>query len=537
MGDDTIEVVPRPVTSSAKTAKGKKRKHASPTVIIHQKKDAENGEDDTIWDVEVTPEPPSKKRTKRVSSSAAKKQRNAPESTTNGTHEAEAETEAEVEVEVEAQPEGELDTSKPSAVFKPVRRKNWTVSLALPGSFIANVSTLVQKTILAGRIARTCATFCIDEIVIFDDDPPTIPDKVSPKYRPKGSKKTKQEILESIEPDDQPFQNPDQFLHHVLAYAEAPPYLKDSLFPRHPNLGQAGVLPSLDMPHHMRADEWCRFREGVALDKSEVASFSESSNANYTPKSKSKSSKSKTAALKEFTYVYCGLPFPVKVPGLKQPGERLSVRFTNADPPPSWPNLSQAEVENLEIIVADELDSRPEAEGWYWGYTVRRANSLSAVYTECPYKGTPCSCETDCDHRGGYSFAIATSERGVPLSSIMPENLQPPPPTSKRTASSKSKSPSRPRASTPEPELLPPTFTHLLIVIGGVSGLEPAVAADSVLVSKAGLTKETAHQAFDYWVNLVPGQGSRTIRTEEAVDYACCLLKEYVDSQWDARGL
>lgn len=33
--------------------------------------------------------------------------------------------------------EGELDTSKPSAVFQPKKGRDWTVSMALPGSFIA----------------------------------------------------------------------------------------------------------------------------------------------------------------------------------------------------------------------------------------------------------------------------------------------------------------------------------------------------------------------------------------------------------------
>ena len=38
---------------------------------------------------------------------------------------------------------------------------------------------------------------------------------------------------------------------------------------------------------------------------------------------------------------------------------------------------------------------------------------------------------------------------------------------------------------------------------------------------------------FDYWVNLVEGQGSRTIRTEEAIEIGLAGLKSYVDYQYE----
>jgi predicted SPOUT superfamily RNA methylase MTH1 len=51
------------------------------------------------------------------------------------------------------------------------------------------------------------------------------------------------------------------------------------------------------------------------------------------------------------------------------------------------------------------------------------------------------------------------------------------------------------------------------------------------LVAK-GLGKTSANELFDAWVNLVPGQGSRTIRTEEAVEFGLCAVKPYVDSMY-----
>ena len=51
---------------------------------------------------------------------------------------------------------------------------------------------------------------------------------------------------------------------------------------------------------------------------------------------------------------------------------------------------------------------------------------------------------------------------------------------------------------------------HILIVFGGVAGLEASVDADEQL----NLRGEDTSALFDMWVNTCPVQGSRTIRTE-----------------------
>lgn len=107
--------------------------------------------------------------------------------------------------------------------------------------------------------------------------------------------------------------------------------------------------------------------------------------------------------------------------------------------------------------------------GYYWGYTTRQASSLSAVITESPFKK-------------GYDFIIGTSERGKPVEDIR--------------------------------STLPP-FAHLLIVFGGQAGIEAAATNDPELTNV--VEKEGISGLFDWWVNCVPGQGSRTIRTEEAI--------------------
>lgn len=357
------------------------------------------------------------------------------------------------------------------------------------------------KTLLAGRIARAAAVFCVDEIVIFDDDPSTIPNYIDTRYR--GRSKSKEDILSSIDEADQPWQYPDLFLYHVLSYAECPPYIrmdaKDSrvsLFLQHQNLKWVGLLPSLDMPHHMKSHEWCQYREGVSLGPANPKSISPS-------KSKLKKSKAKQDASnqQQWTYVKCGLPYPVKIPFKLDPATRVTLKFTDAVEPPSWPNLSKEECETLGVDAVAPSAPREE-EGYYWGYNVRRATSLTNVLAECEFEN-------------GYDVTIGTSERGVPLTSVLPDAIAP-------------RSPKKPKGV----GQLPSEFKHLLIVFGGVAGLEPAVASDPEL-SEKGLTKETASELFDAWVNLVQGQGSRTIRTEEAVEFGLFGLKPYVDSLYE----
>lgn len=381
----------------------------------------------------------------------------------------------------------EVDTSRPTAVFKPTTARDWTVSIALPGSWLTNAKKPDHKTIQVGRIARAAAVFCVDEIVVFDDDPVNVdPKVVNSRYiKKKGKKQSKQEIMDSILEEDEPWQNPDQFLYHVLSFAECPPHLRMTLFPKHKNLEQAGILPSMDMPHHLRSHEWCQFREGSIVGPAPA------------PNQKSKKPASAPTS-DEYAYVEVGLPYPVRVPippeAPVEEGMRTTVRFTSQAEPAGWPHLSQSQCDGLEASACPNSLPREEG-GYYWGYTVRRAPSLSAVFAECEYQG-------------GYDYTMGTSERGVPVQSILLRN----------------NSPSHKKVVEP--------FKHLLLVFGGVAGIEPAVANDPDLVEK-GLGKGNASELFDAWVNLVPGQGSRTIRTEEAVEFGLCALKPWIDSMYD----
>ncbi|KAJ4969317.1 hypothetical protein NE237_016018 [Protea cynaroides] len=109
--------------------------------------------------------------------------------------------------------------------------------------------------------------------------------------------------------------------------------------------------------------------------------------------------------------------------------------------------------------------SEPREMGFYWGYKVRYASDVSSVFKQCPYEG-------------GYDHAIGTSEHGLIVNSS---------------------------------ELILPKFRHLLIAFGGLAGLEESIEEDS------NLKGNNVRQVFHSYLNTCPHQGSRTIRTEEAI--------------------
>ncbi|KAK2758013.1 hypothetical protein FQN54_004419 [Arachnomyces sp. PD_36] len=345
------------------------------------------------------------------------------------------------------------DTSKPTAVFVPTGGRSHTVSVALPGSIIANAQSHDQKTYLAGAIARALAVFCIDEVIIFEDD-----------TKPRANSGKGSYYHDDDEADGYTaFSDPSHFLAHVLSFLETPPYMRKYLFPMHRNLRTAGALPSLDMPHHIRANEWCEYRDGVTVQDESQGEGPVST----TKKKKNKKQKQDSIDESSVTVIDTGLPQKVRLEGLSIPeNTRVTVKFTSSDSNPQ------------EAKPVAPSAPREEA-GYYWGYNVRRCSSLSTVFTECPFDG-------------GYDLSFGTSERGVDISSIL--------------SSSSSSNTSQPV----------PKSQHMLIVFGGVAGIEAAVKADSELLA-TGVRPGEAEKLFDYWVNVLPGQGSRTIRTEEAV--------------------
>ncbi|XP_056587954.1 putative methyltransferase C9orf114 homolog [Triplophysa dalaica] len=296
----------------------------------------------------------------------------------------------------------------------------YSLSVALPGSVMDNAQSPELRTYLAGQIARACAVFCVDEVVIFDDQGDNTRN-IEGEFRGVGKKG--QACVQ---------------LARILQFLECPQYLRKSFFPKHHDLQLAGILNPLDSPHHMRIDEEVEFREGVVLDR---------------PCRSGKGS-----------FVNCGMRKEVQIDKQLQAGLRVTVQLNKND-------NKDGKVYNGRVVAPHV----PRTEGGlYWGYNVRLASCLSAVFTECPYKE-------------GYDLTIGTSERGTNTDQV---TLSP--------------------------------FKHMLVVFGGLQGLEASLDADE------NLNVTDPSVLFDLYLNSCPGQGSRTIRTEEALLISLSELRQKI---------
>uniref|UniRef100_A0A669Q8V0 28S rRNA (uridine-N(3))-methyltransferase n=1 Tax=Phasianus colchicus TaxID=9054 RepID=A0A669Q8V0_PHACC len=299
--------------------------------------------------------------------------------------------------------------------------RHYTLSVALPGSILNNAQSLELRTYLAGQIARACAIFCVDEIVVFDEHGE---DAKSVEGEFEGIGKRGKACVQ---------------LARILQYLECPQYLRKSFFPKHGDLQFAGLLNPLDSPHHMRVDEDSEYREGVVLDR---------------PSKPGRGS-----------FVNCGMKKEVQIDKQLKPGLRVTVRLQE-------PQNPETKVRKGTVVSSHHPRT---VSGLYWGYSVRLASCLSAVFSECPFKE-------------GYDLSIGTSERGNSVDQVTL-----------------------------------PSFRHILVVFGGLQGLEAGVDADS------NLEVTDPSVLFDFYLNTCPSQGSRTIRTEEALLISLSALRPHID--------
>ena len=93
------------------------------------------------------------------------------------------------------------------------------LSIAIPDSSLQDESTLLYKTKKVSIIARACAIFKTEQIIIYKD--------------------------KSVNKNDS------MLLSTLLKYLETPPYFRRQLFPKSKFLSYSGVLQPLNIPNHM----------------------------------------------------------------------------------------------------------------------------------------------------------------------------------------------------------------------------------------------------------------------------------------------
>lgn len=68
-------------------------------------------------------------------------------------------------------------------------------------------------------------------------------------------------------------------------------------------------------------------------------------------------------------------------------------------------------------------------------------------------------------------------------------------------------------------------YEHALILFGGLLGIESALDSDEQLMA------DDPSLLFDHYINSVPTQGSRTIRTEEAILVTMSALRSKLEQK------
>jgi len=165
------------------------------------------------------------------------------------------------------------------------------------------------------------------------------------------------------------------------------------------------------------------------------------------------------------SYVNVGLPKDIKINQKLDPGLRVTVKLSK----------KRESKKTYGTVVSPEEPLK--ALSLYWGYSVRIAHSLSEVLTKSPYKS-------------GYDVTIGTSDKGKKIDDLKKKELK--------------------------------NFEHVLIVFGGLKGLEVALENDEVL------DVDNPSLLFDYYLNTCPEQGTRTIRTEEAILVTLAELRRFL---------
>jgi methyltransferase len=305
-----------------------------------------------------------------------------------------------------------------------------TVSMAIPGSILRGAQTRELRSYLVGQIARAAVVHEVDEIIVFVDS-----------------------AYEASAPDLD--KTPSVICCRLLQYLECPSYLRKALFPVHPDLALAGLLPTLDTPHHMRREDISLYREGVVVENK---------------------------ASSTGCYVNVGLSSEAYLARPIKPGVRVTVELD--DPECGTVTTTQINASvgrgtatTSSIPTGDAVaPTKPRSKhGLYWGYQTRLARNFSEIFSECPYKT-------------GYDLLIGHSSSG--------ENID-----DANSALLHDKNDSR------------TSHNHVLVVFGGSVGIENCVDSDETLATPG----RDASSLFDYWLNLCPTYGSKTVRTEELV--------------------
>lgn len=232
---------------------------------------------------------------------------------------------------------------------------DFSISIAVPGSFLNNGQSPELRTYMAGQIARAATLFCVDDVIVYDETCKMTQENIEAYWSGKWRG--------DISPSDSNFEACFH-LARILEYVECPQYLRKYLFPVQKPLRNAGLLNPLDSHHHLRADDVSiPFREGVVLEK---------------PTKPGRGPLCDVGLDKELE-----LEDKIHLPG----STRVTVEITSLE---STSKRYRGKLSNARKVR--------EKTGRYWGYSVKLATSLKEVID-----------------RKKFDVIIGTSPRGEPV--------------------------------------------------------------------------------------------------------------------------
>jgi predicted SPOUT superfamily RNA methylase MTH1 len=189
------------------------------------------------------------------------------------------------------------------------------LTVAIPASLVSDTPHLREKTAKLGIIARSCAIFGVEEVMIYTDD----------------MRRSQQEDI--------------NLCAQVLNFIETPQYLRKRMFKLSPELRFTGILPPLQTPHHnvptsLRQCKVGDTREGIIVGR----------HANSV-------------------LVDVGLERTIQCLGELQLGSRVTVRLRSLEGKPT------GEIVNASKQWLSRASNKTE----YWGYRVRKMRSLGKL--------------------------------------------------------------------------------------------------------------------------------------------------------------
>ena len=163
------------------------------------------------------------------------------------------------------------------------------LSIAIPDSSLQDESTLLYKTKKVSIIARACAIFKTEQIIIYKD--------------------------KSVNKNDS------MLLSTLLKYLETPPYFRRQLFPKSKFLSYSGVLQPLNIPNHLAPSSLKLIKNGDQRDGLII---------NYKGKK----------------FVDIGIKKPVPYFGKMKPGTRIAVKIIDTKPKFTIKEISREDVKD-----------------------------------------------------------------------------------------------------------------------------------------------------------------------------------------------